>query len=173
MRLTTDKAKLTNVESELRALLARCAQLRKERDTLRTYIKVKSPAKHDPTTRANEIQTMREEGMSYAEIGRRLGITGQRVAQILRQARYRERMKEWDPNGTAISGRTRRCLNYAYDVELDLQSPDPDVIFRAEREITKLLRTPNFGRKSAQEIKGIAESYRRMGLQPKEIAEVN
>lgn len=70
------------------------------------------------TARQSEVIAMNLCGASYAEIGRKLRITGQRVRQILKdheRKEHRAREVEADPLGS-LSVRTREAIRNAYTI---------------------------------------------------------
>jgi DNA-directed RNA polymerase alpha subunit len=128
-----------------------------------------------PNHRAERIAKLRENGLTLRAIGELEGVSGNRIMQILRQRQYRAKRSEAREmerealkkkletaqaehaelavsspflslmvGNLELSVRSANCLRNEYIVTLG------DLVQRSEWE---LLRMPNFGRKSLNEIK--------------------
>ncbi len=104
--------------------------------------------------RIEEINRLRAEGKTLTEIGRKFGISRERVRQLCKKSNYEKQSKNWSPFRKLLSTRSQKCLKRHFEC---------DDIFTDPNKITELidydlLRIKNLGIKSADEIKKALES---------------
>lgn len=100
-------------------------------------------------TRIEEIYSLRAEGATLAEIGKKFGISRERVRQLCEKNNYEKQSKSWSSFRKLLSTRSQKCLKVHFGSD-DIFT-DPNKI--AELIGYDLLHIKNLGSKSADEIK--------------------